>query len=85
MYRRSSQTEHHQHDDDVDGAGDATLTPTPTNKSSGGGWKEKMHKLDDKWSKVRPYVERLNGTIVPLKSQEVQEKEVRRRSSAGSV
>ncbi|USP73430.1 hypothetical protein yc1106_00704 [Curvularia clavata] len=85
MCQRSSQTEHQQHDDVGDDEAPAELTPTPTNKSSGGGWKEKMHKLDDKWSKFRPYVERLNGTIVPLRSQEEQEREVRRKSSGGSV
>lgn len=37
-----------------------------------------MHKLDDKWSKVRPYVERLNGTIVPLRSAEEQDREQQR-------
>jgi len=34
------------------------------------GLKQKWSKLDDKWSKCRPYVERINGTIVPLRSRE---------------
>lgn len=38
-----------------------------------------MHKLDDKWNKLRPYIERLNGTIVPLQSQEAHDDEAARR------
>jgi hypothetical protein len=66
----NSQTEH-----------DESLACTSTSKN--GGWKDKMHKLDDKWRKVRPYVERLNGTIVPLRSVEEQERES--AVSAGSA
>jgi len=32
-----------------------------------------MHKLDDKWNKCRPYIERINGTIVPLRSRSLDE------------
>lgn len=84
MFQTSSQTEQQdqqqrQQEDEVEGeSGD--MQPL-TKKTS---WKERMHKLDDKWSKFRPYVERLNGTIVPLKSREEEEME-RRRRSVGSV
>ena len=49
------------------------------------GWKDKMHKLDDKWNKFRPYVERLNGTIVPLQSHEEQERDRVVRATNESV
>jgi hypothetical protein len=26
-----------------------------------------MHKLDEKWNKCRPYLERINGVAVPLR------------------
>ncbi|KAG9380379.1 hypothetical protein PtrSN002B_002706 [Pyrenophora tritici-repentis] len=41
---------------------------TSTGKCSG--LKEKWSKLDEKWNKCRPYVERINGTIVPLRSRD---------------
>lgn len=55
-----------------------TEDPPPTTASTPNKnrcWKDRMHKLDDKWSKVRPYVERLNGTIVPLRSADDQDRE----------
>ena len=33
------------------------------------GLKDALHKLDAKWQRCRPYVERINGTIVPLEHQ----------------
>ena len=45
-----------------------TDTASGTGKVSG--LKQKWNKLDEKWNKCRPYVERMNGTIVPLRSRE---------------
>jgi hypothetical protein len=47
--------------------------PPSTTSTSHTTVKEKMHKLDDTWNKCRPYLERVNGTIVPLRSQSVDE------------
>jgi len=33
--------------------------------------RERLHSLSEKWDRVRPYVERINGTIVPLTPQGV--------------
>jgi len=46
-------------------------TKSPTKRTST--LKETMHKLDDKWNKCRPYIERINGTIVPLRSRSLDE------------
>lgn len=32
----------------------------------------RLHSLSEKWDRWRPYVERINGTIVPLKAQGVE-------------
>ena len=47
-----------------------TRVPAAETGKRGGGLKQKWSKLDDKWNKCRPYVERINGTIVPLRSRE---------------
>jgi hypothetical protein len=41
--------------------------------------KDKMHKLDEKWNKCRPYLERINGTIVPLRSRSIEDHEAEER------
>lgn len=43
-------------------------------KENPGMWK----KLGDKWNRCRPYVERLNGTAMPLKHQGVEERVVQK-------
>ncbi|RAR09543.1 hypothetical protein DDE82_001659 [Stemphylium lycopersici] len=56
----------------------AKTCPTKSPTKSDTTWKTRMHKLDDKWNKLRPYIERLNGTIVPLQSQEAHDDEAAR-------
>ncbi|RMZ70152.1 hypothetical protein GMOD_00000209 [Pyrenophora seminiperda CCB06] len=46
----------------------ATTTTGGTGKYSG--LKDKWGKLDKKWNQCRPYIERINGTIVPLRSRD---------------
>lgn len=57
----------------------AKTCPTKSQTKSNTTLKDRMHKLDVKWNKLRPYIERLNGTIVPLQSQEARDDEVARR------
>jgi hypothetical protein len=56
-----------------------TRSPTKTSLT----FKERMHKLDDKWNKCRPYLERLNGTIVPLNSRSLDEQAQEQERDAG--
>ncbi|KAJ4365540.1 hypothetical protein N0V83_008159 [Neocucurbitaria cava] len=34
-----------------------------------GGLKARWHRLDEKWQRCRPYIERMNGTMEPLEHQ----------------
>jgi hypothetical protein len=49
------------------------MSPIRSPTKSGTTVKEKMHKLDETWNRCRPYLERVNGTIVPLRNQSVDE------------
>lgn len=46
-----------------------SLRSSPTREE--GNQKGLWRRLEDKWNRARPYVERLNGTAVPLRNQSI--------------